>query len=74
MKNLEDPYYKKTVPFRIGGLDLSFRVSQTLFSSHAVDAGTEFLLRTLHRTGARFEKVLDLGCGYGSYRRGPEGP
>ena len=65
MKNLEDPYYKKTVPFRIGGLDLSFRVSQTLFSSHAVDAGTEFLLRTLHRTGARFEKVLDLGCGYG---------
>ena len=65
MRNLEDPYYKKTVPFRIGGLDLSFRVSQTLFSSHAVDAGTEFLLRTLLRTGARFEKVLDLGCGYG---------
>ena len=61
----EDPYYKKTVPLRIGGLDLSFRVSQTLFSSHGIDAGTEFLLRTIHRTGARLEKVLDLGCGYG---------
>ncbi len=65
MTELDDPYYKKTVPFRIGGLDLSFRVSQTLFSSHGIDAGTEFLLRTLHRTGTRFEKVLDLGCGYG---------
>ena len=46
-------------------MDLSFRVSQTLFSSHGIDAGTEFLLRTIHRMGARFEKVLDLGCGYG---------
>ena len=44
---------------------MSFHVSQTLFSSHAVDVGTEFLLRTLHRTGARFQKVLDLGSGYG---------
>ena len=65
MKNLDDPYYKKTAALNIGGLRLSFRVSQTLFSSHGIDAGTEFLLRTLHRTGARYEKVLDLGCGYG---------
>ena len=60
-----DPYYKKTVALHAGGLSLGFRVSQTLFSSHAVDAGTEFLLRTLHDTGGRFEKVLDIGCGYG---------
>ena len=65
MTNLDDSYYKKTAALNIGGLRLSFRVSQTLFSSHGIDAGTEFLLRTLHRTGARFEKVLDLGCGYG---------
>ena len=65
MTSVNDPYYKKTTTLNIGGRNLSFHVSQTLFSSHAVDVGTEFLLRTLLRTGARFEKVLDLGCGYG---------
>ena len=61
----DDPYYKKTAALDIGGLGLEFRVSQTLFSSHAVDVGTEHLLRTLHGTGRRFKKVLDFGCGYG---------
>ncbi len=61
----EDPYFKKTVGFEVGGLELKLRVSQTLFSSHAVDAGTELLVRALHDTGAGFEKVLDPGCGYG---------
>ena len=65
MTTLADPYYKKTVSCDIGGRSFSFRVSQTLFSSHSVDVGTELLLRTLHREGAGFEKVLDLGCGYG---------
>ena len=62
---IEDPYLKKTVGLEIGGLGLEFRVSQTLFSSHAIDAGTELLVRALQDTGDRFEKVLDLGCGYG---------
>ena len=62
---LDDPHYKKTVALRIGGLSLQFRVSQTLFSSHGIDVGTEFLLRTIHRTGGTYQKVLDLGCGYG---------
>ncbi len=62
---IEDPYFKKTVGFEVGGLGLDFRVSQTLFSSHAIDAGTELLVRALHDTGVGFEKVLDLGCGYG---------
>ena len=61
----DDPYYKKTVSLDIGGVSFSFRVSQTLFSSHSVDVGTELLLRTLHREGVGFKKVLDLGCGYG---------
>ena len=60
-----DPYFKKTAEFEFGNLSLEFRVSQTLFSSHAIDLGTEFLVRALHDTGVRFEKVLDLGCGYG---------
>ena len=61
----DDPYYKKTVSLDIGRLSLAFRVSQALFSSHRIDIGTEFLLRTLHRKGGRFQKILDLGCGYG---------
>ena len=60
-----DPYYKKDITVDIGGRGLVFRVSQTLFSSYGIDAGTELLLRTLHREGGEFRKVLDLGCGYG---------
>lgn len=62
---LDDPHYKKTVGFRIADLSLQFRVSQTLFSSQGIDAGTEFLLRTIHRAEGEYRKVLDLGCGYG---------
>ena len=60
-----DPYYKKDITLNIGGRGLVFRVSQTLFSSFGIDAGTELLLRTLHREGDESRKVLDLGCGYG---------
>ena len=60
-----DPYYKKDVSLGIGGRRLAFRVSQTLFSSHGIDAGTDLLLRTLHSEGGELRKVLDLGCGYG---------
>ena len=60
-----DPYYKKDITLNVGGRGLKFRVSQTLFSSYGIDAGTELLLRTLHREGGEFRKVLDLGCGYG---------
>ena len=63
--SLDDPHYKKTVAFRIGGLSLRFHVSQTLFSSHGIDVGTVFLLRTIHRMEGDYQKVLDLGCGYG---------
>ena len=65
MTTPDDPHYKKTVALDVGGRSFSFRVSQTLFSTHSVDVGTELLLRTFHREGVGFEKVLDLGCGYG---------
>lgn len=62
----EDPYFKKIIPFRQSGAELSFRVSQDLFSSYDVDAGTRLLLRTLaERDSHTFRKILDLGCGYG---------
>ena len=61
-----DPYFKKTVTLRHGGHTLRFHVAQDLFSSHEVDIGTRLLLRTLtEHQGISFQKVLDIGCGYG---------
>jgi len=61
-----DAFFKKMVSLRCAGQTLHFRVSQDLFSSHQVDFGTGFLLRTLVSSEhAPFRKILDLGCGYG---------
>lgn len=64
---MEESYFKKEVALRQDGLALSFHVSQQLFSSHEVDAGSKLLLRTLtpQRAGEA-RTVLDLGCGYGT--------
>ncbi len=64
--NQPDALFKKTVTLAWGGRVLSFRVAQDLFSSHRVDVGSGFLLRTLAEFHpGPFDKVLDLGCGYG---------
>ncbi|MBN1161661.1 MAG: methyltransferase [Dehalococcoidales bacterium] len=61
-----DAYYHKTVNFRFMGKDLRFRTSQQLFSSHDIDSGTRFLLRTIVEAGyPPFQRILDAGCGYG---------
>ncbi len=63
----DDPYLEKQLTLHQSGLRLRFDVAQDLFSSHDVDLGTRFLLRTIlgaeHRDRT---KVLDLGCGYGA--------
>ena len=61
----EDVYYHKTVTFRVGKESLRFRTSQELFSSHDIDTGTRFLLRSVIETGYHPESILDIGCGYG---------
>jgi len=61
----EDVHYKKTIVFNFWKKSLKFRTSQELFSSHIVDQGTQFLLRTIVEAGYQPLKVLDLGCGYG---------
>ncbi len=64
--NQPDALFKKTVTLAWGGRVLSFRVAQDLFSSHRVDVGSGFLLRTLAEFHpGPFDKILDLGCGYG---------
>ncbi len=61
-----DFYYKKTIQYKYQGYNLEFMVSQSLFSSQKIDNGTQRLLRTLiFENVNKFNKVLDLGCGYG---------
>src|SRR5216684_2970136 len=64
--NKLDPYFKKIVQYKYRDNNLEFRVSQSLFSSYAIDTGTQRLLRTLaSEKFDAYSKVLDLGCGYG---------
>lgn len=63
--NILDKYYKKTIDFKYKDLELNFKVSQSLFSSHIIDLGTQRLLRTFLSSKLDFKKVLDMGCGYG---------
>lgn len=64
--NSFDAYSKKDITYNYRGRDLKFHVSQALFSSHEIDLGTNHLLRTLTTEGFnKYDKVLDLGCGYG---------
>jgi 16S rRNA (guanine1207-N2)-methyltransferase len=62
----QDVYFHKTINYRAYGHSLHFQTSQELFSSHDIDVGTRFLLRSvveaeLHKSAC----ILDLGCGYG---------
>ncbi len=62
-----DLFYKKSIPFRYRDESLQFRVSQQLFSSHRIDPGTRFLLRSLeHLPVGSVRRLLDVGCGYGA--------
>lgn len=61
------PYFKKAVAYNYRGHNLKFDVSQSLFSSQDIDTGTKHLLKTLSdQKFDNYNKVLDLGCGYGS--------
>jgi 16S rRNA G1207 methylase RsmC len=62
----EDVYFKKTLTYNFWKQSLVFRTSQELFSSHDVDLGTQFLLRSIVEADYPApQSILDLGCGYG---------
>ena len=63
---IPDQLVKKRIEFNCSKLSLQFDVAQSLFSSYDIDAGTRALLNSLRKnSNLRYERVLDLGCGYG---------
>ena len=66
-------FITKTIPFKFRGIDLTFALSQGLFSSADVDSGTKLLLKVLSNVldadsaegKAPPARVLDSGCGTG---------
>jgi len=65
--NLVGKYSNKEVPFRFNGVNLSFFLSLSLFSSYSIDNGTKLLLKTIAQK-IDFQKintVTDVGCGVG---------
>ncbi len=64
--NIISHYSNKEVSFRYRGKNLSFFLSQALFSSYDIDKGTRLLLKTLaENPPCSFKTVLDAGCGTG---------
>ncbi len=60
-------FIHKQVPFRYSGNNLTFSLSQELFSSFDVDTGTRHLLRSIKKIPmfSSLESILDIGCGTG---------
>ncbi len=65
--NLIERYSNKEVSFRFNGVNLSFFLSQSLFSSYAIDAGTKLLLKTVAKEVdfTNIKTAADIGCGVG---------
>jgi SAM-dependent methyltransferase len=57
----------KIAPLKFSGVDLKFKTSHALFSSHRIDDGTMLLLKTLAQRSSvpQTGRVLDAGCGIG---------
>jgi len=60
-----DLYLKKQVRVRWGQQQVALDIPVDAFSSFQVDRGTQLLLREIERSGPRWGRALDLGCGYG---------
>ena len=58
-----DTYFKKEIYYPYKGIKFIFKVANELFSTFAIDRGTDMLIR--HMTLNNPKSILDLGCGYG---------
>jgi len=63
---LDSSLIKKRIVFNFSKVSLQLDLSESLFSSFAVDLGTKALLNSLRKNDAiDYSRILDLGCGYG---------
>src|SRR3989339_195898 len=58
-----DVYFKKVINYLFGQEEFKFVVAETLFSTFAIDHGTDILIRAIIPNKPK--SILDLGCGYG---------
>lgn len=58
-----DVYFKKEIGYTFDNKEYKFDVANTLFSTFAIDHGTDILLRSI--VYDKPKNILDLGCGYG---------
>jgi 16S rRNA (guanine1207-N2)-methyltransferase len=58
-----EPYFKKEITYSYKGIKFVFDVGITLFSTFAIDHGTDMLIR--HVVLNNPKTILDIGCGYG---------
>lgn len=61
---------KKTVDYRVNGMNFSFVTDTNTFSRSGVDKGTDLMITTViddikGRGAHKGERLLDLGCGWG---------
>lgn len=61
---------KKTVDYRVNGMNFSFVTDSNTFSRSGVDKGTDLMITTViddikARGAHKGERLLDLGCGWG---------
>ena len=69
-KDPETKSKRKTVDYRINGMNFRFLTDTAVFSRDSVDRGTDILLHAVikdikKRGPGRDESLLDLGCGWG---------
>lgn len=58
-----DTYFKKEIFYPYKGIKFIFEVANELFSTFAIDHGTDMLIR--HMVLNKPKTILDIGCGYG---------
>ena len=58
-----DVYFKKEIVYSFKGLRFRFDIAETLFSTFAIDHGTDILIRAIETYSPK--SILDIGCGYG---------
>ena len=58
-----DTYFKKEIAYPYKSIKFIFDAANTLFSTFAIDHGTDMLIR--HMVLNNPKTILDLGCGYG---------